>query len=1731
MRKNATYWGLGLAVAVGISATAASGWAPITNFGASIQALAEGDDSGTIENEEYRVPTEFTPATDSEVRTSQKLSQVKVTFKRAIYNINRGVSGKIVIKKDGQTVQTIDPTDTEAVYLDKTSQYHAVIAFNPWTAPGKYTIEFPEGLFTVGDIGDATTYDSVAFTAEYVVIQDFSYSVSPALGTQLPQINKNQEFVITFDGVQKIEIDDEIAYAPETGAQFCCYNKSVTKATDVDLEVKGNQIIVTALDGFFVNCSNPANIYIYLYLPKGALKMTDTTGKTVDSPRYIIGNYYTVAVPSNNLEVLPGGAVKEQYSPADFKEVTVKINGLEGVERGSVGTSATGVAAKLLQYNPETGVVSTANQATYTCEATDDPTVFKFKMKAATAPGVVLNNPELWEKGNYCFQIQANCFKRTETITNKSVNGLLTNFMPYYIDGLSTVVARIQPEDDIINPADGLSSVIMLFESAVEPMDKPIRIYKKGETTALYEFSSSDTKYVTLYNSNKSLEIKFPAIKNITGDIVVEIPEGAFRQTGGSNLLSAAVQKIYNFPETAPVQVVPASGSNFTPQNPFQTVKLVYDGASKVTVNVPEGEEKAQFQLKSGAAFETSSNVSNVFVVATVNEEAPNTVDLTLTKVYNTQSATQYWIGVPAGLITVEKDGKKYNNPPMHLTYRVQKNEVCSFSPASGSTITINELGEIKVTPPAGLSISGFGTGSSAWAKLFGAPDNPGAFLSTGAANTFLQFVPKTETRVVTDEEGNETTVTELVKDENGAVTLVPNGQYNIAVIPSGNYVLRMSNSNTESSSFLNFKTEDGTLSNYNVPFNLDYTINNNIKIADLTLAGMGNRIEVLPEDGFVVQGPEGSTLSSFDGFEKKWGVTIEGNTSTAYDLVPEFKDGKLYLTWAEGAFDKLSKAKYQGKRLNIFTYAGTTKGAVVLNGAVKVTMADGSVETNGSQNLSVLVTGPVSDPVYTLTPAAGIVKPSDYPEGVNVINIATDPDIKLMPDFDKASTLSGVITKDGVRFATFNAYDTEVKADNIVDLTLSTPMKEEGLYKIIFPRGFFKLGTLDTPSSEFTITYTVEAVQNIDIASTVPAQNDVVNSFTGITLNFQNIEIASAEARGITYSVQNPAVSPFGNVGLELEAVVNPDKHSVLLTFSEADEAALKQAGKWPVTDPGYYTINIDPNHIIITDVNGVKYGNSFLSTRFEVVPETAIDYTPADGTYFPELSEMTLTFKDIKTIEAVDFATEKVTLTKGETDYPVTTVIKDNVITVSTAKPIAEVGKYTLKVPAHLYNLTPANTADAAYQNGPISHVFTIQSAPKLNRVVPANGSKVDFLTNVDFFFSAPVSSNTACKEEATLKNANGDVLYSIRNRSCKYPGAEDDPNYVGIQFSTDKNAIAPGTYTLEVPAAYWKISGVPTEAMTLTYTVIEPTEWSIEPKNNSMVENIKDIVLSFPGATNIVNNGLKPDDDGYGGVQIYSTGRDALFDPVVTIDGSKVIFTLDAENLPEGQTVVNLPQGAFTLTYGDEVVASPEILVQYNTPNIPIPTLTVNETDGQYLPNTFACNLVMTLPEGTTFDMWLPSNTGALYKVKPNGDLESGSLCQWAYNREDGSCRGKQSVTLYSNQTIEGDDAFKVEKGDYAIRFRKGTVMVQVDPYFIDETDPTTASTTKVCNTDLIYYYTVVESGSVSSLFGDDTTEFNIYTTDGKIVKVNATADDVNNLEPGMYVINGRVVYIQK
>lgn len=285
--------------------------------------------------------------------------------------------------------------------------------------------------------------------------------------------------------------------------------------------------------------------------------------------------------------------------------------------------------------------------------------------------------------------------------------------------------------------------------------------------------------------------------------------------------------------------------------------------------------------------------------------------------------------------------------------------------------------------------------------------------------------------------------------------------------------------------------------------------------------------------------------------------------------------------------------------------------------------------------------------------------------------------------------------------------------------------------------------------------------------------------------------------------------------------------------------------------------------------DGAGAPYYNANFTSAIKLVdlgpePPLEVTVTPADGSIVEEFTSFELTFS-----ETVSYNEEVVpTFNNRMAGISVTPTVAVNAedatkVTLTLAEPIAEVGNYTLVVPAGAFNSTVSDKTNADL-------VYTYQIMAPANSFVyattnPADSATVESLSDIVITYPATVGKimNVAMTFNSGLevKNEADEV---VSNAILDY---DDDWSVIHIRLQNE--ITTPGTYTITVPEQLvWNEMfnedeedfGVANGAtynpeFTLTYFIAEADTVATfmyetaEPEVGSTVNRLDVITLHFP------------------------------------------------------------------------------------------------------------------------------------------------------------------------------------------------------------------------------------------------------------------------------------------
>lgn len=591
---------------------------------------------------------------------------------------------------------------------------------------------------------------------------------------------------------------------------------------------------------------------------------------------------------------------------------------------------------------------------------------------------------------------------------------------------------------------------------------------------------------------------------------------------------------------------------------------------------------------------------------------------------------------------------------------------------------------------------------------------------------------------------------------------------------------------------------------------------------------------------------------------------------------------------------------------------------------------------------------------------------------------------------------------------------------------------------------------------------YAIDGSQLV-VASVDPEPGSIISQFTYTRISLSEpTTVASVKTTApITYQVESFGASATVTPGYPLELSLNKSGQ-LLLSFSDETYNQLLEAGKWPVSDPGRYIIDIPAGTIVVTSNEGTEYTNSDLHLSYDLLANVTFTATPAEGSKVTKFDQISLLFPDYASVTVNEEFDATLTGAGGEVIPFGIPEVSGNILNIPLKNgECSTVGKYNFNLATGSVTLSGSDR-NPEQVNGPLSYSFECigTNAVSISKISPAPGY-VEVLAGVSVIYSAKPRYNAECKE--TLKLYFEDVVvreYDNRSVRVQYAIDNDNPNLVSYTFGGSKAEFLtdPGHYRLEVPEGFMTFGeGLYSGPIDIEYTICAKPEVNIDPMPGN-VESFSGLTLTFDGVTEIIDNGLKMDSNGDGGITMASSETVDTVEAEVTIEGNSVTLKFPETYTYREVYMVTIPFEAFTLKYANgEEIQSPTWNLNYVINRFPAPTADPAPGEVEEL-----TQVTLTLEDGMTYGAWYLDPS--LYTVGYAGLLES-KINAWPSNLKNAASIGKTSVVLKPKSPRE------LAPGEYAIKVGKSCFSVTVPaelPY-----------QSGFNNGDLLYRYTIVAS----------------------------------------------------
>ena len=628
----------------------------------------------------------------------------------------------------------------------------------------------------------------------------------------------------------------------------------------------------------------------------------------------------------------------------------------------------------------------------------------------------------------------------------------------------------------------------------------------------------------------------------------------------------------------------------------------------------------------------------------------------------------------------------------------------------------------------------------------------------------------------------------------------------------------------------------------------------------------------------------------------------------------------------------------------------------------------------------------------------------------------------------------------------------------------------------------------------DFSVCYNPgpELINDLEPTSVSVADNAIIDSFDKLTLTFdEDVNIRTLEGGVLSLLITDLTTNA------KVDAEITAEGKTVTVTPSS------------PLINTHKYDIYI--NHEVIVNneyikTNG-KYGRYMKGkdinfTFFKDYATYDFMTDPIAGSTVRELSVIKCTQK-----EGTDSYNNAISITRqeGKEVYVIdsnrkrvtTCKIEDNIVsgfTLTLENPITTSGEYTVVIEDSVY--VTGEGFGQEKNASPVYLKYTVLAAPQAVITVessdPANESTVESLSQVMIEFSEEVYG----KDET--------VYFFDPVNYVQYPATfqVNPKNRKVAMVSLAEPITEAGNYRLTLEEGVvgdqaWNDSGYMTGKVnvgtTLFFTVGsgsqggDDSQWKTDPENGSTVTSLKTIHV---WNTTVTEMGC-----GSGKITVKRDGveLEKIADTNFGVDWNELIISTSVEYTENGTYTFEAPEGFFVDGSGN---ALPAVTFTYTIGNgggAVTSDWKTDPADGS------------TVTSLKTIHVW---NT-----TVPEMGCGSGKITV----KRDGVELEKIADTNFGvdwNELIISTSVEYTENGTYTFEAPEG--------FFVDGSGNALPAVT--------FTYYIGEAAGIDNINADADGKVNVYSLDGKTVKMNATNDELKSLR-GIYIINGKKVIRRK
>ncbi|MCF2654528.1 Ig-like domain-containing protein [Prevotella loescheii] len=618
------------------------------------------------------------------------------------------------------------------------------------------------------------------------------------------------------------------------------------------------------------------------------------------------------------------------------------------------------------------------------------------------------------------------------------------------------------------------------------------------------------------------------------------------------------------------------------------------------------------------------------------------------------------------------------------------------------------------------------------------------------------------------------------------------------------------------------------------------------------------------------------------------------------------------------------------------------------------------------------------------------------------------------------------------------------------------------------------------------------ELINDLEPTSVSVADNAIIDSFDKLTLTFdEDVNIRTLEGGVLSLLITDLTTNAKVDAEITAEGktvtvtpsspLINTHKYDIYINHEViVNNEYIKTNGKY-----GRYMKGKDINFTFFKDYATYDFMTDPIagSTVREL---SVIKCTQKEGTdsYYNAIS---ITRQEDKEVYVIDSNRKRVTTCK----------IEDNIVsgfTLTLENPITTSGEYTVVIEDSVY--VTGEGFGQEKNASPVYLKYTVLAAPQAVITVessdPASESTVESLSQVMIEFSEEVYG----KDET--------VYFFDPVNYVQYPATfqVNPKNRKVAMVSLAEPITEAGNYRLTLEEGVvgdqaWNDSGYMTGKVnvgtTLFFTVGsgsqggDNSQWKTDPENGSTVTSLKTI--------HVWNTTVSEMGCGSGKITVKRDGveLEKIADTNFGVDLNELIISTSVEYTENGTYTFEAPEGFFVDGSGN---ALPAVTFTYTIGNgggAVTSDWKTDPADGS------------TVTSLKTIHVW---NTTVSAMAGGSGKITV---------KRDGVELEKISDANYGedlNELIISTSVEYTEDGTYTFEAPEG--------FFVDDSGNALPAVT--------FTYYIGEAAGIDNINADTDGKVNVYSLDGKTVKMNATNDELKSLH-GIYIINGKKVIRRK